>query len=183
MLTNYFPAYSFAIILFVFVLVVCFVWFLASKKSLKKKIVLIEEILTDIDLEMRHRYDLIPEIVEIAQGYASHERDIYKNLFEARLKALVETSIGKRVQTEKILSSSVRYFFVTTDNYPQFKTNDRFLEIQKDLISAEEKLGDHVRGYNERVNIFNAKIYSYPAKFTAYVLGVKERELFEVWEE
>ncbi len=167
------------IIFLAFVLVIVVFWSVASKKNLRRKNALIEEVWTDADLLMKKRYDLIPEVAAILSGYASHEREALKNLSESRLKAMVVTRPTERAYAERNLSSTIRVFFGVADNYPQFKTNDRFLEIQRDLISSEEKLDDYMREYNDRVRAFNTKIGSYPAKFIADILKIKKKEFFQ----
>lgn len=154
-------------------------WFYASKKGFERRVVLLEEAWTDIDIETRRRYNLIPELIEIAKGYASHERDIFKNLLEARLKALAATGMKERAVEEKKLSAALRAFFAVTDNYPQFKTNDQFLAIQREVVSIEDNLSDYVRNYNEDTRALNIRIDSQPSRLTAEIFKFKKKEIFE----
>jgi len=141
-----------------------------------------QEAWADIDVQLKRRYDLIPNLVETVKGYASHERELFEKVTEARAKAMGAGTIGEKAQAENMLSSTLKSLFAVAENYPDLKASQNFLELQRELTDTEDKIQAARRFYNGNVRDLNIKIETFPTNLIAQGLGFKKMEFFELEE-
>ncbi|MDX9779086.1 MAG: LemA family protein [Patescibacteria group bacterium] len=167
-----------AIILFVLVLVAIYNNLIRSKNR-------VDEAWSDIDVQLKRRHDLIPNLVETVKGYAAHEQGTFEKVIEARSNAMAaqDSKDPKAVeQAENALSSTLKSIFALAENYPDLKANQNFLELQRELTDTEDKVMAARRFYNANVRDFNTKLQVVPTNIFAKQLGFKAYEFFEAAE-
>jgi len=142
----------------------------------------VKEAWSGIDVQLKRRYDLIPNLVKTVQGYASHEKTVLEEVTKARSNAISvpEGSITKQAQAENTLSSTLKSIFALSENYPDLKANINFLELQKELRQTEDQISSSRRIYNSNVTILNVKIQSIPSNIVANLHHFSEAEFFEL---
>ncbi|MBI2642002.1 MAG: LemA family protein [Candidatus Wildermuthbacteria bacterium] len=141
------------------------------------------EAFSDIDVQLKRRYDLIPNLVETVKGYAAHEKGVFEKVTEARTRAMGATGMQDKAQAENMLSQTLKSLFAVAENYPDLKASANFLELQRELRDAEDKIQSARRFHNTNVMALNTKIESFPASFVARLFGFKPQEFFEIEEE
>lgn len=169
------------IIVVVAVAVVGFVLF--TYNSLVRRRNQVDEAWSDIDVQLKRRHNLIPNVVETVKGYAAHEREAFDNVTQARARALGAQSPAELGQAENALTSTLKTLFAVAENYPDLKANANFLELQRELADTENKIQAARRFYNGTVRDYNTAIQSVPANMLANAFGFKAREFFEVEDE
>lgn len=146
----------------------------------------VEEAWSDIDVQLKRRYDLIPNLIETVKGYASHERETLEKVTEARSNAMQAQESGDtkaQAAAENMLSSTLKSIFALSENYPDLKANTNFLELQRELSDTENKIMASRRFYNGNVRDFNTKLEIFPTNIIAGMLGFKSRDYFEIEDE
>ena len=138
-----------------------------------------KEALADIDVQLKRRYDLIPNLVETVKGYATHEKELFEKVTQARASAMSATGMKEKAGAENMLSDTLKSLFAVSENYPDLKASTNFLELQRELSDTENKIQAARRFYNTNVRDLNIKIESFPANMIAGTLGFKQMELFE----
>ena len=138
-----------------------------------------KEAWSDIDVQLKRRYNLIPNLVETVKGYASHERGLFEKVTQARAQAMWAKSVKERETAENQLSSTLKSLFAVAESYPDLKASTNFLELQRELRDAEDKIQAARRFYNTNVRDLNTKIESFPVNLVATILGFKLMEFFE----
>ncbi len=141
-----------------------------------------DEAWSDIDVQLKRRHDLIPNLVETVKGYAAHEQGTLQKVIEARNVALQAMSGGSSKQlaeAENALSGTLKSLFALSENYPDLKANQNFLELQRELTDTEDKVQASRRFYNGNVRDLNTKIQVFPTNLFAQKLGFTAREFFE----
>lgn len=141
-----------------------------------------KEAWADIDVQLKRRYDLIPNLVETVKGYAAHERELFEKVSEARTRAMGAQGIEERGKAENALAGTLKTLFAVSENYPQLKANENFLELQRELSDTENKIQAARRFYNTNVRDLNIKIESVPANIVAGMFNVQKMNLFEIEE-
>jgi LemA protein len=142
----------------------------------------VDEAWSDIDVQLKRRYDLIPNLIETVKGYASHEKETLEKVIQARNMAMQAQSGGdnkKMVEAENALSSTLKSIFALAESYPNLKANENFLELQRELTDTEDKIQAARRFYNTNVRDFNTKLQVFPTNIFGNMLGFKSREYFE----
>ncbi len=136
---------------------------------------------SDIDVQTKRRYDLIPNLVETVKGYMGHERQTLENVTRARTQAMQAggTALDK-AGAENMLSGALKTLFAVAENYPTLKANENFLELQRELSDTENKIQAARRFYNSVVKDLNTKIESFPSNLVAGMFGFKQENFFEV---
>jgi len=135
----------------------------------------------DIDVQLKRRYDLIPNLVETVKGYAGHERETFESVIKARQQAIqVTDDVAKMAEAENVLTGALRQLFALAENYPELKANQNFMDLQAQLSEIEEILSQARRYYNAVVRDLNTTIEKVPTNFVAMIFGFKKREYFEV---
>lgn len=146
----------------------------------------VEEARSDMDVQMKRRYDLIPNLVEVVKGYAAHEQATLEKVINARNQAMAANSKGsaaEQIQAENNLSSTLKSIFALSENYPDLKANQNFLELQRELTDTEDKIMASRRFYNGNVRDFNTKLQVFPTNIIGKQLGFLAYPFFEITEE
>ncbi len=137
----------------------------------------------DIDVQLKQRHDLIPNLVETVKGYATHEKGTLEAVIAARNAATSAGSVDDKVQAENVLSGALRQVFALSEAYPDLKANQGFVSLQGQLTDIENKLASARRFFNNTVSEFNAAIQQFPAVLFAGMFGFKARSFFDLGEE
>ncbi|HUU38748.1 MAG TPA: LemA family protein [Candidatus Desulfaltia sp.] len=137
---------------------------------------------SQVDVQLRRRYDLIPNLVETVKGYAKHEREVFEKVTQARTSAINAGSVKDQAQAENMLSGALKTMFAVAENYPELKANQNFLMLQEELAGTESKIAYARQFYNDTVMKFNAKQQVFPSNIIANTFGFKERDYFEIGE-
>jgi len=138
-----------------------------------------KEAWADIDVQLKRRYDLIPNLVETVKGYASHERETFEKVIQARAQAMGAKGVKEKAGAENMLSDTLKSLFALVENYPDLKASANFLELQRELTDTEDKIQAARRFYNTNVRDLNIKIEIFPTNIIANSFGFKQMELFE----
>lgn len=139
-----------------------------------------KEAWSDIDVQLKRRHDLIPNLIESVKGYMAHERGVLENVTKART-AIMNAKGQHDVQAaENLLTGALKTLFAVAENYPQLKASENFLELQREIRDTEDKIMAARRFYNNNVMELNTKIEVFPTNIVAKVFGFKQSELFEV---
>jgi len=145
--------------------------------TLKNKV---DEAWADIDTQLKRRYDLIPNMVETVKGYAKHESGTLEEVTKARNMAMKASSPEEKAQAENVLSGTLKTLFALSENYPDLKANQNFMDLQATLKEIEEHIQLSRRYYNATVRDFNTKIEIFPNNIFAGMLGFVKRQFFEI---
>jgi len=146
----------------------------------------VDEAWSDIDVQLKRRYDLIPNLIETVKGYAGHEKETLQKVTEARASAMKAQEGGSakdQAAAENMLSGTLKTLFALSENYPDLKANANFLELQRELSDTENKIMASRRFYNGNVRDFNTKLEVFPTNIIGNMLGFKSREYFEIGDE
>lgn len=133
-----------------------------------------------VDVQLRRRYDLIPNLVEAVKAYAAHERDAFERVTEARARAIAAGSVGEHAQAEDMLTRALRSLFAVAENYPELRASENFQRLQEDLRETENKIAFARQFYNDTVLLYNNLRQSFPALVLAGAFGFGPREYFEL---
>jgi len=164
------------------VIIIIIFWLIFTYNRLITLVNRAKEAWSDIDVQLKRRHDLIPNLVETVKGYASHERELFEKVTEARTRAMGAQGLKEKAEAENALSSTLKTLFAVSENYPQLKASENFLELQQELRDTEDKIQAARRFYNSNVRDLNIKIEVFPAKLVASVFGFKPMEFFELEE-
>ena len=170
----------FTVILLVLGLV--FFWLIVTYNSLVKFKNRAQEAWSDIDVQLKRRYNLIPNLVETVKGYAGHEKEIFQRVADARARAMGAQDPKEKGTAENMLSDTLKSLFAVVENYPNLKASQNFLELQRELRDTEDKVQAARRFYNGNVRDLNIKIETFPTTLIASFLKFKKMNLFELVE-
>jgi LemA protein len=137
---------------------------------------------SQIDVQLRRRYDLIPNLVEAVKGYAAHERELFEDVARARAHAEGVEGVQAQAQAENQLSAGLRRLIAVAENYPQLKANQNFLALQEELTGTESKIAFARQFYNDQVQALNTLIQSFPSRIVASLGRFQPREFFDIEE-
>lgn len=137
---------------------------------------------SQVDVQLRRRYDLIPNLVETVKGYAKHEREVFERVTQARAQAINAGTVKEQAQAENMLTGALKTLFAVAENYPDLKANQNFLLLQEELAGTESKIAYARQFYNDMVMKFNQKQQVFPANIIANMFRFKERDYFEIEE-
>ena len=135
---------------------------------------------SQIDVQLKRRHDLIPNLIETAKGYMQHERGTFEAITEARSKAMGAGSVADSAKAEGGLSQALSNFMLVVENYPDLKANQNFLALQEELTSTENKIAFARQGYNDQVLFFNNKTQMFPSNIIAGMFNFTKRDFFEI---
>ncbi len=165
------------------VLVLAALWAVASYNGFVRLVQRTKEAWADIDVQLKRRYDLIPNLVETVKGYATHERSTLDSVTEARTRAMnAGASPAQKAEAENMLSGALKSLFAVSEAYPDLKANQNFLSLQNELSDTENKIQAARRFYNGNVRDLNTSIHSFPGNIIAGQFHFSEREFFELGE-
>lgn len=137
---------------------------------------------SDIDVQLKRRYDLIPNLISTVKGYAKHEKKVFEEVTKARTAALNASGVAEQQKAENMLSQALKSIFAVAENYPDLKASANFAKLQDELTDTENKIEAARRFYNANVRDLNIKIQVFPNNLIAQSLGFKKRELFDIEE-
>ena len=135
---------------------------------------------SQIDVQLRRRYDLIPNLVETVKGYAAHERELFEQVAAARSQAIGASSVGDQAQAENQLTAGLRRLMAVAENYPDLKASQNFLALQEELTGTESRIAYARQFYNDQVMLLNTRIQAVPSNVVAKVFGFTPREFFDI---
>lgn len=169
-----------AIILAVVALVV--IWIIFAYNTLVKLVNQGKEAWADIQVQLKRRYDLIPNLVQTAKGYATHESGVFEKVTQARTAAMgaVGSTVAEEAQAENMLSGALKSLFAVSEAYPDLKANENFLHLQKELADTEDKIQASRRFYNSVVMALSVNIESFPSNIIASAFSFAKMDLFEL---
>jgi len=166
------------IILGVIVLIGIFVW--ATYNSLVTLRVRVDEAWSDINVQLKRRLDLIPNLVETVKGYAKHESGVFEAVTEARANVINANGVKDTAAAENQFEGALKSLFAVAEAYPDLKANENFVELQRELVDTEDKIQASRRFYNSGVTGLNTKVQTFPANVVAGMFNFKNREFFDV---
>lgn len=140
----------------------------------------VDEAWSDIEVQLKRRYDLIPNLVETVKGYAKQESGVFEEVTKARSQAMQAGTMQEKLQDENILSGTLKSLFAVAENYPDLKSNQNFLQMQGDLTDTENKIQASRRFYNGTVRDYNTKLQTVPTNILANIFKFKVREFFDI---
>jgi len=163
------------------VVLILFVW--GTYNGLVRRRVRVRNAWSQIDVQLKRRYDLIPNLVETVKGYAAHERQTFERVTQARQQALDAKGIKEQGQAENMLTGALRQLFALSEAYPNLKANENFMQLQEELASTENKIGFSRQHYNNVVEQYNTAIQVFPAVLLANMFGFQREDFFELEEQ
>jgi len=165
------------------VIVVIVIWAITVYNGLVAMRQRTNQAFADIDVQLKLRHDLIPNLVETVKGYAAHERGTLEAVIQARNAAIAAPSVEQKVAAENVLTGALRQLFALSENYPNLKANANFQQLQDQLSDIENKLAASRRFFNNAVQEYNTGIQQFPAALFAGMFGFGQRQFFDVGEE
>jgi len=169
--------FLFVLLLIVIALVMYFVSVYNGLIRLQRNI---DKSWSNIDVLLKQRYDEIPKLIKVCEGYMKYERDTLERITKARTMCLQANSVGESAKAEGELAKSLKTLFAVAENYPDLKANNNFLQMQNRVSYLESQIADRREFYNDSVNNYNIRIHQIPDMFVAQMLNMKDRELFKV---
>ena len=162
------------------IVIVFFLWAIAIYNGFVKLINRAKEAWADIDVQLKRRYDLIPNLVETVKGYATHEREAFENVTKAGAMALGAQGLEEKGKAENMLTGALKSIFAIAEAYPQLKANENFLELQRELSDTENKIQAARRFYNSNVRDLNIGVETFPKNIIANMFKFSKMEFFQL---
>lgn len=169
-----------AFLFFVIVIAVAAIYGVSIYNSLVRLRNQVKNAWSQIDVQLKRRHSLIPNLIETVKGYMTHERDTLENITKARSAAVDASSIGDKSKAESQLSGALGKFNLVVENYPDLKANQNFLSLQEELTSTENKISFARQSYNDQVLFYNNKIEMFPSNLLAGMYHFMKEEFFEI---
>jgi LemA protein len=169
-----------AVWIIIAVVVVIAIWLIAIYNGLVKLNVRVDEAWSDITVQLKRRFDLIPNLVNTVQGYAKHEKGVFEEVTKARNAGMNAQGPAEAAKAENMLSGALKSLFAVAEAYPDLKANQNFLDLQTQLVDTEDKIQASRRFYNGSARDLNIKIKVFPNTIFVGMLGFKAREFFDV---
>ncbi len=164
------------------VLAVVVLWAIFAYNGFVALITRAKEAWADIDVQLKRRYDLIPNLVEAVKGYVAHEKETLAKVTEARTAAMNAGTVAEHAQAENMLTGALKSLFAVSESYPDLKANQNFVELQRELADTENKIQAARRFYNTNVRDLNIKVDSFPGNLIASAFTFTKMEFFELAE-
>ncbi|MFA7236510.1 MAG: LemA family protein [Phycisphaeraceae bacterium] len=162
----------------VIVLIVLFL--VATYNALVAKRIQTENAWAQIDVQLKRRYDLIPNLVETVKGYAAHEKQTLEAVIKARQTAIDASNVRDQAAAENMLTGALRQIFALSESYPNLKANENFMQLQEELGSTENKISYARQFFNDTVSQFNTAVQKFPSNLIAGMFGFKNKDFFEI---
>jgi LemA protein len=166
--------------LFLIIIIVIAAWVVAMYNGLVVLRNRIENAWSQIDVQLKRRTDLIPNLVETVKGYASHEKEVFTRVTEARAALVHAEGVADQAQANNMLTGALKTLFAVAENYPDLKANQNFMMLQEELSGTESKIAYARQFYNDTVLKYDNKRETFPSNIIANLFGFKDREYFEV---
>ncbi|MDI6850850.1 MAG: LemA family protein [bacterium] len=154
--------------------------FISIYNGLVRMRFMVKNAFADIDVQLKKRHDLIPNLVETVKGYAAHERTTLENVIKARQMAVDSKTPEDKMKSENMLTQALRQLFAVVENYPNLKANENFIMLQRELSNIEDAIQSARRYYNAVVRDYNTRIRVFPSNIVANMFGFKEEPFFEI---
>lgn len=167
-------------IIFIVIIVIIGFYFVGLYNSLIGLRNRVKNAWAQIDVQLKRRHDLIPNLIETVKGYMTYEKQLMENITKFRSQAMASSTVGEKAQTEGLLSGALGQLKVAVENYPDLKANQNYLALQEELTSTENKISFARQAYNDQVLFFNNKIQMFPSNIVAGMFGFKLEEFFEI---
>jgi LemA protein len=164
-------------------LVIIAFWVIGIFNGLKRKQIAGKQAWADIDVQLKRRYNLIPNLVGTVKGYATHERETFESVTKARQQAIDVSGVAQQAQAENMLTGALRQLFALAENYPDLKANQNFMQLQEELSSTENKIGFARQHYNRTAAQYNEAMAVFPANVVAGMFSFQAMEFFELEDE
>ncbi len=171
---------SLSLIIILSIIAVVIIWMIVMYNSLVSRVNRAKEAWADIDVQLKRRYNLIPNLVESVKGYAAHEKKVFEDVTAARGAAMGASGIQGKAQAENMLSSTLKSLFAVTEAYPNLKANENFLQLQRELTDTEDKIQSARRFYNGNVRDLNIATQQFPTNVMAHMFNISSQDLFEL---
>jgi LemA protein len=169
-----------ALVILAAIVVVLLLWVVGAYNGLVRLRNQLENAWAQIDVQLKRRHDLIPNLVETVKGYAKHERETLEKVIQARNIAVNAKTVGERAEAENVLTGALKSLFAVAEAYPDLKANQNFLRLQEELASTENKVAFSRQFYNDSVMTYNTRIEILPTNVIATMFNFGRREFFEV---
>ncbi|MEK7452526.1 MAG: LemA family protein [Patescibacteria group bacterium] len=162
------------------VIILLGLWFILSYNGLINLRNRAEEAWSDINVQLKRRYDLIPNLINTVKGYASHESSVFENVTKARSAAMGAHTMGEHAQAENMLTNTLKSLFAVAESYPALQASQNFLELQHELTDAEDKIQAARRFYNGNVRNYNTGLQTFPTNLLANMFAFTVKEFFQI---
>src|SRR5207344_1718720 len=169
-----------AVIVIVVIVLLIGLFFWLGYNGLVKRRNQVDNAWSQIDVQLKRRYDLIPNLVETVKGYAAHERGTFEAVTQARANAINAQTPADQAQAENVLSGALKSLFAVAEAYPDLKANQNFLNLQEELTASEDRVAYARQFYNDSVQKFDTRIQTFPTNLIAGMFNFQEREYFEI---
>lgn len=168
------------LIIALIIVAILVLWVVAAYNSFMRLVNRGKEAWSDIDVQLKRRYDLIPNLVQTVKGYALHESQAFENVTKARAAAMGAGSLAEKGEAENMLTGALKSLFAVTEAYPDLKANQNFLNLQNELSDTENKIQAARRFYNTNVRDLNTKVDTFPSNVIAGFFNVAKMDFFEL---
>lgn len=160
-----------------------FIYFITIYNSLVRLRNDMDKAWSNIDVLLKQRHDELPKLIETCRGYMQYEQKTFQLIVEARTAFLKATTVPEKAQADNLISGALKTLFAVSENYPELKANNNFLQLQKRISELEERIADRREFFNDDVNTYNIRIQQLPDVFVARMMTLQRRDLFKVTEE
>jgi len=169
-----------ALIVVVAIVLIVGLWYVATRNGIIASRNRVDESWSGIDVQLKRRHDLIPNLVETVKGYATHEQQVFENVTEARAKAMAATGVESTAESESALTRAMADLKAVAENYPDLRATENFQQLSRNLSELEDEIQASRRIYNSNVQSYNTKIQQFPASIVANQGGFTDKEFFEI---
>ena len=160
-----------------------FIYFITIYNSLVRLRNDIDKAWANIDVLLKQRHDELPKLIETCKGYMQYEQKTFQLIIEARTAFMKASTVGEKAQADNMITGALKSLFAVSENYPDLKANNNFMQLQKRISELEEKIADRREFFNDDVNTYNIRIQQLPDVFVARMLNLQRHDLFKVAEE
>jgi LemA protein len=169
------------LLLFLIVLVIALViWLIATYNSLVTFRNRVDNAWSQIDVQLQRRFDLIPNLVETVKGYMEHEKEVFENIAQARANMVGAKTVVEKGEASSQLTNTLNTLFAVSENYPELKANENFIQLQQEIKGTEDKIAFSRQFYNDTVTRYNSKIDMFPTNIFASSMNLTKREYFAI---
>lgn len=165
------------IVIDIIVLIAMYFWI--QYNSLVKARNIVKEAFSTMDIYLKKRWDLIPNLVEVVKGYAKHEKQTFEEITSLRTNIYDSMSINKKIDVNEQITQSISKIMAISENYPELRASESFLQLSKDLTKIEDEIANSRKYYNGSVRILNNKVQMFPSNIVASIFGFKQANMFE----